>query len=92
MQFTLATLATLIAAVSAQTWADIPACAQPCIDDAVATTTTCGATDYPCICANRDALETEATDCVIAACGETVAVNEVLPAVDAACAAVGSQA
>ncbi|KAK5625759.1 hypothetical protein RRF57_001475 [Xylaria bambusicola] len=50
MQFTLAALATLVAAVSAQTWEDIPACAQPCILDAVAEVTNCGSTDYKCIC------------------------------------------
>ncbi|KAI0411599.1 hypothetical protein F5X98DRAFT_380612 [Xylaria grammica] len=90
MQFTLATIATLIAAVSAQTWDDIPACAQPCIATAVATVTQCGATDYKCICSNRDALQTAATPCIIDACGVDVAANQVLPAVNAACAAVGS--
>ncbi|KAI0099787.1 hypothetical protein GGR51DRAFT_564832 [Nemania sp. FL0031] len=88
MQFTLAVLTSLVAAVSAQTWADIPACAQPCITDAVAATTDCGATDYACICASRDAVQASAEECVIAACGEDVAVNEVLPAVDAACSAL----
>lgn len=50
MHFTLATLIPLIAAVSAQSWSDIPACAQPCILEAAAATTACGATDYACIC------------------------------------------
>ncbi|KAI0534212.1 hypothetical protein GGR58DRAFT_505555 [Xylaria digitata] len=90
MQFTLATIAALIAAVSAQTWDDIPACAQPCIVDAVAAVTTCGSTDYKCICANRQPLQTEATPCIIDACGVAVAIGQVLPAVDAACAAVGA--
>ncbi|KAI0813768.1 hypothetical protein GGR55DRAFT_545031 [Xylaria sp. FL0064] len=87
MQFTLATLAALVAAVSAQSWDDIPACAQPCIDDAVAAVTTCGSTDYTCICASRDTVQAQAESCVIAACGEDVAENQVLPAVEAACAA-----
>ncbi|KAI0876215.1 hypothetical protein GGS24DRAFT_499108 [Hypoxylon argillaceum] len=88
MHFTLATLIPLIAAVSAQSWSDIPACAQPCILEAAAATTACGATDYACICASRDVVQAQAEDCVIAACGEDVANNEVLPAVDAACSAL----
>ncbi|KAI1121856.1 hypothetical protein F5Y10DRAFT_255458 [Nemania abortiva] len=87
MQFTLAIFTSLIAAVSAQTWADIPTCAQPCITDAVAATTDCAATDIACICAARDAVQASAEDCVVAACGEDVAVNQVLPAVEAACSA-----
>ncbi|KAF2965730.1 hypothetical protein GQX73_g7840 [Xylaria multiplex] len=90
MQFTLATIAALVTAVSAQTWNDIPACAQPCIVEAVAAVTTCGQTDYKCICASRDALQTEATPCILDACGLTVAIGQVLPAVNAACAAVGT--
>ncbi|KAI0441316.1 hypothetical protein F4803DRAFT_523758 [Xylaria telfairii] len=90
MQFTLATIATLVGIVSAQTWNDIPACAQPCILDAVAAVTACGPTDYPCICASRDAVQNAAVSCVISACGLSVAINEVLPAVNAACAAIGA--
>ena len=74
--------------VSAQTWADIPACAQPCIADAAATTTDCAADDYACICAAQDVVEPAAEECVVAACGEEVAETEVLPAVAALCAAV----
>lgn len=49
MKYTLA--ATVLAAiVSAQTWEDINECAKPCILASVAAVTTCGATDYPCIC------------------------------------------
>ncbi|KAI0904453.1 hypothetical protein F4824DRAFT_456268 [Ustulina deusta] len=88
MQFTLATLATLIVAVSAQTWEDIPACAQPCILDAVADVTDCGSTDYTCICAARDTIQNAAASCVISACGLIVAINEVIPAVNAACDAL----
>ncbi|KAI0973201.1 hypothetical protein F4678DRAFT_459331 [Xylaria arbuscula] len=88
MQLTLAALAPFIVAVSAQTWNDIPACAQPCILNAVATVTSCGSTDYQCICASRDAVQTAATSCVITACGVDVALNQVLPAVNAACNAI----
>lgn len=38
--------------------------------------------------ASRDVVQAQAEDCVIAACGEDVANNEVLPAVDAACSAL----
>ncbi|RYC63360.1 hypothetical protein CHU98_g2845 [Xylaria longipes] len=90
MQFTLATITTLVGIVSAQTWNDIPACAQPCILDAVAAVTNCGSTDYPCICAARDAVQNEAAACVISACGLTITINEVIPAVNAACDAIGA--
>ncbi|KAI1175784.1 hypothetical protein F4777DRAFT_295729 [Nemania sp. FL0916] len=87
MQFTLTTIAAVIAVASAQSWSDIPACAQPCISDAAAAVTDCEATDYACICASRDAVQAEAETCVVTACGEEVAETEVIPAVDAACAA-----
>ncbi|KAI0458804.1 NADP-dependent oxidoreductase domain-containing protein [Xylaria acuta] len=92
MQFTLATIATLVGVVSAQTWNDIPACAQPCILDAVAAVTDCGSTDYECICASRDTVQNEAASCVISACGLDVAINEVIPAVNAACDAIEQSA
>ncbi|KAI1424177.1 hypothetical protein F5Y12DRAFT_715530 [Xylaria sp. FL1777] len=88
MQFTLAALATLAVAVSAQTWNDIPACAQPCILTSVAAVTTCSSTDYQCICDNRDIVQNDAESCVIAECGLDVALNQVLPAVNAACDAL----
>jgi len=49
MKSTFAVLA-LAALVTAQSWSDIPACAQPCITDAAASTTDCAADDYACIC------------------------------------------
>ncbi|KAI0517895.1 hypothetical protein F5B22DRAFT_104046 [Xylaria bambusicola] len=88
MQFTLAALVTLIAAVSAQSWEDIPACAQPCILDAVAEVTDCGSTDYECICAARPQVQSAATGCVVSACGAAVALTQVIPAVNAACDAL----
>ncbi|KAI0152637.1 hypothetical protein GGR57DRAFT_503500 [Xylariaceae sp. FL1272] len=84
MQFTVAAVA-FAAIVSAQSWSDIPACATPCIDDAVASTTTCAADDYACICANEATISPAAEDCVVAACGEEVAEGEVVPAVTAFC-------
>ncbi|CAJ2514146.1 Uu.00g022650.m01.CDS01 [Anthostomella pinea] len=84
MKFSIAAVA-LAAVVSAQSWSDIPACATPCIDDAIASTTTCAADDYACICSNEDVIEPAAEDCVVTACGEDVAVGEVEPAVAAFC-------
>ncbi|KAI1362950.1 hypothetical protein F5Y08DRAFT_310736 [Xylaria arbuscula] len=87
MKSTLATIA-FAAAVAAQTWADIPACAQPCILEAAASTTDCADTDYACICASQDVVEPAAEECVVTACGEDVAETEVVPAVAALCSSV----
>ncbi|KAK1254767.1 hypothetical protein MKX08_008762 [Trichoderma sp. CBMAI-0020] len=86
MKFTLA-LAAFVAAVYGQTVDDIPPCAIPCLQDAIASTTSCAVDDYACACKNFDALETAAAPCIISACGADVAINKVLPAVQALCAA-----
>ncbi|KAL6879920.1 hypothetical protein HDV57DRAFT_100609 [Trichoderma longibrachiatum] len=77
----------LAALASAQTRADIPSCALPCLDDAVKANTKCSTTDYACICKNFDAVQGAATGCVITKCGSDVAINKVLPATQALCAA-----
>ncbi|TFA99835.1 hypothetical protein CCMA1212_008240 [Trichoderma ghanense] len=77
----------LAALASAQTRADIPSCALPCLDDAVKANTKCSTTDYACICKNFDAVQGAATGCVISKCGTDVAINKVLPATQALCAA-----
>ncbi|TRX93204.1 hypothetical protein FHL15_005783 [Xylaria flabelliformis] len=89
MKYTVAALA-FAAAVSAQSLSDVPACALPCIDDARTKDTTCGADDYKCICDNITKLQTDATSCVLSACGADTALNQVLPAVQKFCAAVES--
>jgi len=83
--------AALVAAVGAQTLADIPSCALPCIDDAVGSTTSCDTTDLVCICkdSNFSAIQGAATSCVIDKCGADVALNKVLPATEALCSAQG---
>ncbi|PTB37630.1 uncharacterized protein TrAFT101_005492 [Trichoderma asperellum] len=86
MKFTLA-LATFVAAVYGQTVGDIPSCAIPCLDAAITKDTNCATTDYACACKSFNAIETDATACVVAACGADVAINQVLPAVQALCAA-----
>ncbi|KAI0438817.1 hypothetical protein F4803DRAFT_74844 [Xylaria telfairii] len=87
MKYTAAILA-LAAAVSAQSLSDIPTCAQPCIDDARTKETSCSATDYKCICDNIDKLTAAGTSCVLSSCGADVALNKVLPAIQAFCTAV----
>ncbi|KAI0447772.1 hypothetical protein F4803DRAFT_181460 [Xylaria telfairii] len=84
MKITLAIIA-FASVASAQSWSDIPACAQPCILDAAATTTNCASTDYKCICAAQDVVQPAAEDCAVAACGEEAVDTEVLPAVAALC-------
>ncbi|KAI0381240.1 hypothetical protein F5Y04DRAFT_86523 [Hypomontagnella monticulosa] len=81
---------TLAALASAQSLGDIPQCAVKCIDDARASSTDCTATDYVCICKNKDTLTTAASGCVIGACGLDVATNQVIPAVNKFCDSVGS--
>ncbi|KAI2622799.1 hypothetical protein GGS26DRAFT_245866 [Hypomontagnella submonticulosa] len=89
MKFAVAAV-TLAALASAQSLGDIPQCAVKCIDDARASSTDCTATDYVCICKNKDTLTTAASSCVIGACGLDVATNQVLPAVNKFCDSVGS--
>ncbi|KAM0517661.1 hypothetical protein ACHAPE_004633 [Trichoderma viride] len=84
-------LAVAFAALAqAQTRADIPSCALPCLDDAVKANTKCSTTDYVCICKDFSAVQTQATSCVISKCGADVALNKVLPATQALCANPGS--
>ncbi|KAI1312912.1 hypothetical protein F5Y03DRAFT_339688 [Xylaria venustula] len=90
MKYAVAVLAFAASTVSAQSLSDIPQCAISCINDAITKATTCATTDYKCICANSDALTTQATPCVLSACGADVALQQVLPAVQAFCSAVNS--
>ncbi|KAL6900469.1 hypothetical protein GGI43DRAFT_383944 [Trichoderma evansii] len=78
---------TFAALAQAQTRADIPSCALPCLDAAVTANTKCATTDYTCICKDFTAVQTAATSCVISKCGADVAVNKVLPATEALCKA-----
>jgi len=89
MKYALVTLA-LAAFAQAQTRNDIPVCARDCLDDAVKSTTSCATTDYACVCKSFDKLQGAATPCVIEKCGSDVAINKVLPAVQALCAAQGT--
>ena len=74
MKYSFAALA-LAAVASAQTLADIPACALPCLDSAVASKTSCAQTDIACICKNFTAIEAASTSCIITKCGAAVATG-----------------
>lgn len=85
-----AVAAVVLAAIArAQTLADIPACALPCLDTAIAENSDCATTDIPCVCEHFDDIRGSATTCVLDACGPDVALNEVLPATEALCANAG---
>ncbi|UKZ83910.1 hypothetical protein TrVFT333_011725 [Trichoderma virens FT-333] len=86
MKYSFVALA-LAALAQAQTRADIPACALPCLDAAVTANTKCSTSDYVCICKDFDVVQAQATSCVIQKCGTDVAINKVLPATQALCAA-----
>ncbi|THV43702.1 hypothetical protein BGAL_1061g00010 [Botrytis galanthina] len=88
MQFTIVSVLALASLALAQD-SGIPSCAQPCIDDAVKSETTCGATDKACQCLpdNVSSIQNAATTCVISSCGITVALT-VPAAAAAACAAL----
>ncbi|KAM0257930.1 hypothetical protein ACHAQJ_004088 [Trichoderma viride] len=75
------------ALAQAQTRADIPSCALPCLDQSVTANTKCSTTDYVCICKDFSAVQAAATSCVISKCGADVAINKVLPATQALCSA-----
>jgi hypothetical protein len=61
-----------VLALAGHAAAVIPACATKCISDAVASSTTCGATDLSCQCqaANQAKIQSAATSCVLSACGD----------------------
>lgn len=60
----------LTALISLATAQSMPACAQPCINAAVASATTCGASDIACQCtpSNEAAIQNAATSCVLSSC------------------------
>ncbi|TGO14252.1 hypothetical protein BTUL_0056g00370 [Botrytis tulipae] len=95
MQFTVVSVLALASLALAQD-SGIPACAQTCIDDAVKSKTTCGATDKACQCLpdNVSSIQNAATTCVISSCGITLQIDPtdfslaVPAAAAAACAAL----
>ncbi|KAF3090944.1 hypothetical protein TWF569_002570 [Orbilia oligospora] len=66
MKFSAVALATVVAVVSAQGIADIPACAQTCLLPALQATG-CSLTDFKCSCSNKSFVS-DSTDCIEGAC------------------------
>lgn len=85
MKYAFAALA-LAALAQAQSLADIPKCALPCLDSSIAKNTQCDKTDLACVCKNFDKVQGDATGCVLKECGSDVAINQVLPAAEKLCA------
>lgn len=84
MKYAFAAIA-LAAVARAQTLADIPSCALPCLDKSIADNTSCDKTDLACVCKNFDKVQGDATACVLKECGSDVAINDVLPAAQKLC-------
>lgn len=84
MKYAFAAVA-LAAVAQAQTLADIPECAIPCLDKSIGDNTDCKVTDLACVCENFDAVQGDATACVLKECGSAVAINDVLPAAEKLC-------
>ncbi|KAH8754825.1 hypothetical protein F5883DRAFT_572609 [Diaporthe sp. PMI_573] len=91
MKLSLLALAAAAGLASCQCPSSIPECAQSCLMIA-ADSVGCGETDYACQCADahQQDITTNATTCVLAACGEQTALNEVLPAASAFCSAINA--
>lgn len=68
------TAAALFVLVSAQDLSSIPACAAPCLQSAVSSSTSCSMTDYKCICNDMDAIQGAGSSCVMDKCGAQVAM------------------
>jgi hypothetical protein len=91
MKYAFVLLAAATGLVAAQSRADIPECALPCLDKAIADTTSCSVEDTKCVCASFDKIQGPATTCVIKECGPEVAVGKVLPATQALCENAGKE-
>jgi hypothetical protein len=78
MKYAFAAVA-LAAVARAQTLADIPECALPCLDKSIADNTDCKTTDLACVCENFDAVQGDATACVLKECGSDVAISMFSP-------------
>lgn len=74
MKYAFAAIA-LAAVASAQSLADIPKCAIPCLDESISKNTDCETTDLACVCKNFKEVQGDATSCVIEKCGSDVAIS-----------------
>ncbi|UNI24716.1 hypothetical protein JDV02_010443 [Purpureocillium takamizusanense] len=85
MKYTAVLSLALAALAAAQSRSDLPSCSLPCLDDAVAATSSCGKDDFACICKKFDKIQGAATGCILKGCGQDVALNQVLPATQKLC-------
>ncbi|KND89270.1 hypothetical protein TOPH_05958 [Tolypocladium ophioglossoides CBS 100239] len=85
MKFAAVAAVSFAALVSAQSRSEIPSCALPCLDASVKKNTKCDTSDFKCICQNFSVIQGDATSCVLQACGQDVAINQVLPATQKLC-------
>ncbi|KAK6336853.1 hypothetical protein TWF718_009641 [Orbilia javanica] len=81
--------AILVGTALAQNPDVIPECARPCIERAMASSSSCDAGDYHCACNNLAAIQTAATSCVVTNCGAIIATSEVVPAIKSLCESIG---
>lgn len=77
MKYAFAAVA-LAAFARAQGLADIPECAQPCLESAIKDNTSCDVSDLACVCKNFDALQGDAQACVLKECGAEKAVSKLI--------------
>ncbi|BCS23116.1 CFEM domain-containing protein [Aspergillus puulaauensis] len=77
----------LASLAASQSINDVPKCAVPCLQNAVKSETNCGESDFKCACKgdNYKKVQAAATGCTVKACGQNVAVEQVLPAVKKLC-------
>ncbi|RSM14815.1 hypothetical protein BHE90_007835 [Fusarium euwallaceae] len=88
------TVAVAVAALALQVVAEsldkadyFPECSLDCLTEAIEKSVECKETDSICLCdhENYEAIYEYTMDCVIDACGEDVAIDEVLPAAEPYC-------
>lgn len=69
--------AVAVAAIArAQSVGDLPECAIPCIEDAVASASDCSIDDLACLCGEISAIQADATTCVLSECGPETTIGE----------------
>ncbi|KAJ3480379.1 hypothetical protein NLG97_g8083 [Lecanicillium saksenae] len=64
---------------------EMPKCAAPCLESAVAKKTKCVLEDLDCVCAHQKEIIAEASGCIVDKCGLSAALNKVKPAGEAKC-------
>lgn len=67
-------LGVFVSLASSQCFSSIPECAQQCLLNAVAATTSCGSSDWPCQCTteHQKVVHEGARNCITASCGQAM--------------------